>query len=378
MLEEVKKSLESSPIVKKGEYNYFVNPISDGVPAMNPLMLRELALAVHKYADLDVDKIVAVEAMGIHLATALSLATDIPFVIIRKRQYGLEGETEVYQKTGYGSSNLFINDLHAGEKILLIDDVVSTGGTLIALLKTLKEALNNGAKIRILTGNYLGITQPSALYMIKRELHEQVDLRFYNEKDRSFHPKSYIFHYSDYSDIYIGSSNISRSALTSGIEWNYRFSSKTDPDNYNKFFQTFEDLFKNHSIKIDDKTLKEYSKGWHKPAAAKDLEKYDNSEQNNNYKIVPIFEPRGAQIEALCALENTRAEGAKKALVTAATGIGKTALAAFDSLPYKRILFVAHREEILKQAALTFKNIRNTDDYGFFNGSSKEINKPII
>ena len=100
MLEEVKKSLESSPIVKKGEYNYFVNPISDGVPAMNPLMLRELALAVHKYADLDVDKIVAVEAMGIHLATALSLATDIPFVVIRKRQYGLPGEKEVYQKNG--------------------------------------------------------------------------------------------------------------------------------------------------------------------------------------------------------------------------------------------------------------------------------------
>ena len=139
MLEEVKKSLEASPIVKKGDYQYFVNPISDGVPAMTPKMLRELSLAVYKYADLDVDKIVAVEAMGIHLATALSLATDIPFVIIRKRQYGLEGETQVYQKTGYGSSNLFINDLHAGEKILLIDDVVSTGGTLIALLNTLKD-----------------------------------------------------------------------------------------------------------------------------------------------------------------------------------------------------------------------------------------------
>ena len=139
MLEEVKKSLETSPIVKKGEYNYFVNPISDGVPAMNPKMLRELALSVYKHADLDVDKIVAVEAMGIHLATALSLATDIPFVVIRKRQYGLEGETKVHQKTGYGSSNLYINDLHAGEKILLIDDVVSTGVTLIALLDTLKE-----------------------------------------------------------------------------------------------------------------------------------------------------------------------------------------------------------------------------------------------
>ena len=139
MLEEVKKSLEESPIVKKGEYNYFVNPISDGVPAMDPKILRELSKIVYKHADLDIDKIVAVEAMGIHLATALSLETDIPFVVIRKREYGLEGEHQVYQKTGYGSSNLYINDLHAGEKILLIDDVVSTGGTLIALLNTLKD-----------------------------------------------------------------------------------------------------------------------------------------------------------------------------------------------------------------------------------------------
>ncbi|AMD16673.1 adenine phosphoribosyltransferase [Methanobrevibacter sp. YE315] len=139
MLEEVIKSLESSPVVKKGEYNYFVNPISDGVPAMDPKMLRELSLEVYKHADLNIDKIVAVEAMGIHLATALSLATDIPFVVIRKREYGLEGETQVYQKTGYGSSNLFINDLHPGERILLIDDVVSTGGTLIALLNTLDD-----------------------------------------------------------------------------------------------------------------------------------------------------------------------------------------------------------------------------------------------
>ena len=139
MLDEIKKSLEESPIVKKGDYNYFVNPISDGVPAMNPKTLRELSLAIHKYADLDIDKIVAVEAMGIHLATALSLATDIPFVVIRKRSYGLEGEKEVYQKTGYGSSNLYINDIHPGEKILLVDDVVSTGGTLISLIKTLQD-----------------------------------------------------------------------------------------------------------------------------------------------------------------------------------------------------------------------------------------------
>ena len=139
MLEEVKKSLESSPIVKKGEYNYFVNPISDGIPSMDPKILKELAVIVAKHADLNVDKIVAVEAMGIHLATALSLETGIPFAVIRKRQYGLPGEKEVYQKTGYGSSNLYINDLYEGDRILLIDDVVSTGGTYIALIKTLQD-----------------------------------------------------------------------------------------------------------------------------------------------------------------------------------------------------------------------------------------------
>lgn len=79
------------------------------------------------------------------------------------------------------------------------------------LLRELENALERGATIRILTGNYLGITQPSALYLIKRKLGDQVDLRFYSEKNRSFHPKAYLFHYEDYSELYIGSSNISRS-----------------------------------------------------------------------------------------------------------------------------------------------------------------------
>lgn len=139
MLEKVKKSLEESPIIQKGEYQYFINPISDGIPAMHPDILNELTEYIIKNIDLDVDKIVAIEAMGIHLATALSLATGIPFVIIRKRQYGLEGEKEINQKTGYGSSKLYVNDLKANEKIIIVDDVVSTGGTLISTIKTLKN-----------------------------------------------------------------------------------------------------------------------------------------------------------------------------------------------------------------------------------------------
>lgn len=269
-----------------------------------------------------------------------------------------------------------INGLKQADSVDIVVSFLMESGVRM-LLSELENAFKRGAKIRILTGNYLGITQPSALYLIKHKLGKQVDLRFYNEKNRSFHPKSYMFHYKEYSTIYIGSSNISRSALTSGIEWNYRFSSKTDPQNYEKFYNTFLDLFENHSVVIDDDELKRYSKNWHRPAVSKDLDKYDlqDSETSNN---IVLFEPRGAQIEALCALENTRAEGARRALVQAATGVGKTYLAAFDSKKYERVLFVAHREEILKQAAESFKNVRNSEDYGFFDGESKCTDKSVI
>ncbi len=270
-----------------------------------------------------------------------------------------------------------VNSMKRADRIDIIVSFLMESGVKM-LLKDLDQAMKRGAKIRILTGNYLGITQPSALYLIKHELGENVDLRFYSEKGRSFHPKSYIFHYVDHSDIYIGSSNISKSALTSGIEWNYRFSSCKDPENYEKFYKTFEDLFENHSIVVDDEELKKYSKSWHRPAAFKDLDRYDQNEENEDTKVRLLFEPRGAQIEALCALENSRAEGATKGIVQAATGVGKTYLAAFDSKKYQRVLFVAHREEILKQAAVSFKNVRNSDDYGFFYGGEKTWDKSVI
>ena len=246
------------------------------------------------------------------------------------------------------------------------------------ILKDLKTALDRGVQIRILTGNYLGITQPSALYLIKKELGNRVDLRFYSDKQRSFHPKSYIFHGKDLSEIYIGSSNVSRSALTSGIEWNYRFTSEADPKNFQLFYDTFEDLFFNHSIIIDDGELRRYSKNWHKPAVYRDMSRYDSHEEEIETRIEPLFQPRGAQIEALYALEDSRAEGATKGLVQAATGIGKTYLAAFDSAKYQRVLFVAHREEILKQAAASFQNVRHSMDYGFFDGRHKDRDKSVI
>ena len=196
------------------------------------------------------------------------------YVSEEKLEADLSGQYVTDVMTGGRDKRMYmyyqlIRSIQKADRVDIIVSFLMESGVKM-LLKELDNALKRGARIRILTGNYLGITQPSALYLIKRKLQDRVDLRFYNEKDRSFHPKSYIFHYADYSELYIGSSNISRSALTSGIEWNYRFTSKTDRKNYEKFFHTFEELFEHHSIIIDDDELKRYSKNWHKPAVSKD------------------------------------------------------------------------------------------------------------
>ncbi len=139
MLEKLKESLEKAPIIKKGDYDYFVHPVTDGIPLTTPDILNEIVDEIIRRYDLDVDKIVCIEAMGIHLATALSLRTGIPFVVIRKRHYGLPGEVAVHQVTGYSESELYINGIKAGDRLLVIDDVVSTGGTLLAVLGALKK-----------------------------------------------------------------------------------------------------------------------------------------------------------------------------------------------------------------------------------------------
>lgn len=129
-----------APIFKRGEYNYFIHPITDGVPEVKPDLIREVVTHIIRTADLDVDKIVTIEAMGIHIGTALSLFTDIPLVIIRKRKYGLPGEIEVSQVTGYSKGDLFLNGISPGDRVIVVDDVISTGGTALATLGALDAA----------------------------------------------------------------------------------------------------------------------------------------------------------------------------------------------------------------------------------------------
>jgi adenine phosphoribosyltransferase len=139
-MDRLQQSLRDAPIIEKNGYQYFVHPISDGVPMLRPELLREIVIKIIRKAELeDVDKIVTPAAMGIHISTAVSLMTDIPLVVVRKRQYGLDGEVSLSQVTGYSESEMYMNDVYEGDRVLLIDDVLSTGGTLKALCGALEE-----------------------------------------------------------------------------------------------------------------------------------------------------------------------------------------------------------------------------------------------
>ena len=138
-MDQLGRSLRSAPVIEKNGYEYFVHPISDGVPTLEPSLLREIVIRIIRKADLDVDKIVTPAAMGIHISTAVSLMTDVPLVVIRKRQYGLEGEVALSKATGYSEDAMYINDIDAGDRVLLLDDVVDTGGTLRGITGALEE-----------------------------------------------------------------------------------------------------------------------------------------------------------------------------------------------------------------------------------------------
>ena len=140
MLERLKKSLLEAPVFKRGEYDYFIHPITDGVPEIRPDLIREVTANIVRIANLDVDKIVTVEAMGIPIGIVLSILCDIPLVIIRKRKYGLPNEVEISQVTGYSRSQLYLNGINRGDRVIVVDDVISTGGTLQATLDSLELA----------------------------------------------------------------------------------------------------------------------------------------------------------------------------------------------------------------------------------------------
>jgi len=139
-LERLRASLKDGPVVRFGDYEYFVHPITDGIPLGQPDVLDEVLTELARLGDWSrCDKIVTAESMGFPLAAGLSLRVHKPYVFIRKRQYGLPGEVSLKQTTGYAKTDMFINNIHRGDRIVFVDDVISTGGTLLSIVKALRK-----------------------------------------------------------------------------------------------------------------------------------------------------------------------------------------------------------------------------------------------
>jgi adenine phosphoribosyltransferase len=135
-LQRLKESLLAAPIIWKGDYPYFIHPLTDGVPRLDPSVLTAVVELIETKVDWNsVDLILGIEAMGLPLTSPLSMRNNRPQVVVRKRSYGLEGELAIDQSTGYSKGSMYLNDVQEGERILIVDDVLSTGGTLDAIIK---------------------------------------------------------------------------------------------------------------------------------------------------------------------------------------------------------------------------------------------------
>ncbi|HEY8330422.1 MAG TPA: DUF3427 domain-containing protein [Pseudomonas sp.] len=226
------------------------------------------------------------------------------------------------------------------------------------------------ARLRIITSDYLDITDPDALRRLMLLQEQGAEVRVYESAGSSFHMKAYLFAAVDQhgqlrGQAFIGSSNISRQALQDGLEWNYRIDYPGDAG-FLEARLRFDQLFAYPRAKpLSDAWIDAYEARRIPPPRA-------IAPGSQEQELPP--QPSAIQVEALQALLHSRAEGYRRGLVVLATGLGKTWLAAFDAEQFgaRRVLFVAHREEILNQAAETFLRIRPTARVGFYRGQQRD------
>ena len=252
----------------------------------------------------------------------------------------------------------------------------------------LRDFLARSGRLRLLTGDYLGVTEPDALTRLL-DLEGDRQLRVFETAHPSgpehpgkpaplsFHPKAYIFERADGTGVaFVGSSNLSDSALTTGIEWNYRAVAKADHTAFQEIQTAFDRLF-DHPATASSRPawIAAYRNRRPTLQSHKAQAPADTPEEPTT-----IPTPHAIQQEALNALEETRQQGNTAGLVVLATGLGKTWLGAFDSHrpEFRRILFVAHREEILNQARDTFRRIRPEARLGLYMGQEREADADVL
>lgn len=269
----------------------------------------------------------------------------------------------------------------AHDRIDIVVSFVKRSGIEL-VLPDLREAVDRGAHLRLLTTDYLGITEPAAL----EQLHDlagdhpdRVTVKVHRAGQRSFHPKAYIFSSGTDPDVarsYVGSSNLTRSGLTGGIEWNVGFEAV---DATRRSFQT---LWDDPASQPLDRDLLDHLESlprptpiaWRRDGTATPPPPVEPEDVHIEDDETEPITPHEIQRDALDALAATRAEGNAAGLVVMATGLGKTYLAAFDCLATgaERVLFVAHREEILTQSRDAFRRVIPTASMGLFTGTERD------
>ena len=243
------------------------------------------------------------------------------------------------------------------------------------------DFLGRGGRLRLLTGDYFGVTEPGGLRRLL-DLDGQLEARVFETSGQSFHPKAYLFRMPGNEGVaFVGSSNLSQSALRTGVEWNYRVFRSSDSTGFEFAWTEFERLFGHpKTVPLDRTWVDRYAEA-RRP-----------QEQREDVRIpeepLETVRPRPIQIEALSALEQTRHEGSSAGLVVLATGLGKTWLSAFDVLAFAheneiaedklRVLFVAHREEILSQAQDTYRRLTPNVSLGRYTGKEKTLDAQFL
>lgn len=234
-------------------------------------------------------------------------------------------------------------------------------------LKTFTK--NENKKIRIITTCYMGATDAGAIEKLAQLPNVEIKISYETKRTR-LHAKSYLFYRdSGFTTAYIGSSNMSKVAMTSGLEWNLKVSEKDSFEVIRKFQATFESYWNSY----DFETFTLGKEDHRKKLRSAILNERSGEYEVNMTSAMAFFDirPYAYQQDILNTLQAEREIfGKHKNLVVAATGVGKTVIAAFDFKRFYRknhnakLLFVAHREEILKQARDTFRGILKEPDFG--------------
>lgn len=281
-------------------------------------------------------------------------------------------------------------ELSKCERFIISVAFISKSG-LASLKQTLLELENRGIPGKILTTDYLTFTEPGALRSLSKYRNIEVKLFRCDKNIKGFHTKGYLFFKEKVVSITIGSSNLTGNALAINKEWNTCFSVEDDASLYKSVIEDFESLWDSpNAFSITDEVLDEYTRIYiEQKRIAKELQQQKIALEKDaviheSKKISfdqILLEPNSMQLEFVQKLNEIRAMGEHRALLISATGTGKTYAAAFAlrEINPKRALFLVHREQILRKAIESFKNVfDDTKTFGLYSGTSQETDRDFI